>query len=276
MLVLDHDLFFGDLQLTRAVDGISLSHLIANSPSADVPMHSHSDAHFVLITSGHYVSSARGNAKPSTTIIYNPPGTTHRDHFWRGTGSFFTISLSRSKLSECVDTALCPVATLLKSDRAPGLALTLLMECARWNSTSQLKAESLCVELLAEASDWLPPPTRMPPRWLRTACELIQDCPRDTPALRDVAKTVGVHTTHLARVFRTFLGCTPGDLLRARRLNLAATALMNSNRTLAEIALDSGYSDQAQFTKAFCRLYGAPPGTYRRLTGDRQKRNVVF
>jgi AraC family transcriptional regulator len=276
MLVLDHDLFFGDLQLTRAVDGISLSHLIANSPSRDVPTHSHSDAHFVLVTSGQYVSSARGSAKRNTTLVYNPPGTTHRDHFWQGTGSFFTISLSGPKLTESVDTPLCPGATFLKSDRAPGLALALLMECARWNSTSRLKAESLCVELLAEASDSSPSPTRMPPRWLRTACELIQDCPCDTPAIRDVAKTVGVHTTHLARVFRTFLGCTPGDLLRARRLNLAATALMNSTRALTEIAFDSGYSDQAQFTKAFCRLYGAPPGAYRRLTGNRRKWNVAF
>ena len=276
MLVLDHDMFFGDLQLTRALDGISLSHLIANSPSADVPTHSHSDAHFVLITSGHYVSSARGNPNRGTTLIYNPPGTTHRDRFWQGTGSFFTVSLSGPKLTESVDTALCPAAMFLKSDRPPGLALALLMECARWNSTSQLKAESLCVELLAEASDRSPSRTRMPPRWLRTACELIQDCPSDTPTIRDVAKTVGVHSAHLARVFRTFLGCTPGDLLRARRLNLAAAALMKSDRALTEIALDSGYSDQSQFTKAFCRLYGAPPGTYRRLTGNRRQRNVAF
>lgn len=59
MLVLSHDTFFGDLQLSRALDGITLSHRIANSPPARVPMHTHSDAHFVLVTSGDYVSSAK-------------------------------------------------------------------------------------------------------------------------------------------------------------------------------------------------------------------------
>jgi AraC family transcriptional regulator len=277
MLVLSHDVFFGDLQLTRVVDGITLSHRIANSPPADVPTHTHSDAHFVLITSGDYVSSARRDANPRTTLIYNPLGTTHRDHFRQGTGSFFTISLSGAWLAQSVDTALQPVAVHLKQERACGLGLALLMESARWNSNSRLKAESLCVELLAEASDTPTSASRLPPQWLRTACEVLQDCPGETPRIRDVAQTVGVHTAHLARAFRTFLGCTPGDLLRARRLQLAAAALMNSDRSLAEIALDSGFSDQAQFTKAFRRAYGVPPGAYRQLSANfRRSRDVVF
>jgi transcriptional regulator GlxA family with amidase domain len=36
-----------------------------------------------------------------------------------------------------------------------------------------------------------------------------------------------------------------------------------SRRPLANVALDTGFSDQAQFTKAFRRTYGIPPGAYR-------------
>jgi len=151
------------------------------------------------------------------------------------------------------------------------------MECARWNSSSQLKAESLCLELLAEASVSSLTPRRLPPHWLLTACELIQDRPGDTPHIRDVAKMVGVHVVHLARAFRTFVGCTPGDLLRARRLELAASALMNSDGPLVDIALASGFSDQAQFTKAFRRMYGVAPGAYRQFSRNaRRSSNVAF
>lgn len=275
MLVLAHDVFFGHLRLTRMLDGITFSHRIANSPSADVPVHTHSDAHFVLITSGDYVSSARSDAHRHTTLIYNPPGTTHRDHFRRGTGSFFTITLRGAQLAQSVDTALQPVAVYLRQERARGLGLALLMECARWNSSSPLKAESICVELLAEATDAPKSVLRKPPYWLRTACELLQDCPGETPRIREVAKAVGVHPAHLARAFRTFLACTPGDLLRARRLELAAAALMNSDRSLVEIALDSGFSDQAQLTKAFRRTYGIPPGAYRHFN-LRRSRHVAI
>lgn len=277
MLVLSHDKFFGDLQLSRALDGITLSHRIANSPPEHVPTHMHHDAHFVLVTSGEYVSSATGDVHPRTTLIYNPPGTMHRDHFRQGTGSFFTLSLPSAQMAQSSDKALPPVAVYLRKQRAFGLAWALLMECARWNSSSQLKAESLCLELLAEASDISIPLRRVPPSWLLTACELIQDCPGETPHIRDVAKMVGVHSVHLARAFRTFVGCTPGDLLRVRRLELAAGALKNSDSPLSEIALASGFSDQAQFTKAFRRLYGVPPGAYRRLsTNLRRQRDVAF
>ena len=276
--MLPHDVFFGNLQLSRVLDGITVSHRIANSPPAQLPVHTHSDAHFVLITSGGYVSSATGDAHPHATFIYNPPGTKHRDHFWQGTGSFFTVSLSRAQSSQLLDTARAPrVAVHLRKERALGLAWALLMECVRWNASSQLKAESLCLELLDETSDSSLRSSPSPPPWLFTACQLIRDCPEKTPHVRDVAKTVGVHAVHLARAFRMFVGCTPGDLLRARRLELAAAALMKSENSLAEIALASGFSDQAQFTKAFHRIYGVTPGAYRQSSRNvRWSSNVAF
>jgi len=276
--VLPHDVFFGDLHLSRLLDGITVSHRIANSPPAQIPVHTHSDAHFVLITSGGYVSSATGDAHPRTTLIYNPPGTKHRDHFWQSAGSFFTVSLSSAQLFQLLDTARPPrVAVYLRKERALGLAWALLMECVRWNSSSQLKAESLCLELLAETSDSSQPSHRSPPSWLFAACELIRDCPEKTPRVRDVAKRVGVHAVHLARAFRMFVGCTPGDLLRVRRLELAAAALMKSEDSLVEIAFASGFSDQAQFTKAFHRIYGVTPGAYRQSSRNaRRSPNVAF
>jgi len=159
-----------------------------------------------------------------------------------------------------------PEAVRMREGRACGLAWALLMECVRWNESSQLKAESLCLELLVEASDSPLVPYASPPPWLLAARELIQDCPEKTPHVRDLARTIGVHPVHLARAFRTFVGCTPGDLLRARRLELAAAALMQRESSLVEIALASGFSDQAQFTKAFHLLYGVTPGAYRRST----------
>jgi AraC family transcriptional regulator len=152
------------------------------------------------------------------------------------------------------------------------------MECARWNASSLLKAEALYSELLAAASHRSTPAHRSCPTWLRAAHELIQDCYAEDLRIRQIANSVGVHPTHLARVFRSFLGCTPGDLLRARRLEKAAELLLSTDISIAEIALESGYSDQSQFTKAFRQLYGTPPGSYRLLSvrHTAARRNVAF
>ena len=49
----------------------------------------------------------------------------------------------------------------------------------------------------------------------------------------------------------------------------AAELLLKADLSLAQIALDCGFSDQAQFTKAFRQVYGTTPGGYRRLTARR-------
>jgi AraC family transcriptional regulator len=277
LLEFRHDIFFGDLRWSRGLDGITLSHRIATAPPDSVRMHTHLDAHFVLVTGGHYVSSATGRANPHSTFVYNPPGTTHRDHFIAGRGAFFSISLAESRLAGAPAAAGGPVALHLHDNSARGLAVALLMEGARWNASSPLKTESLCLELLGALET---PPrlaAKSPPRWLYEACELIYDCAADTPGIQQLAGTAGVHPTHLARAFRTFLGCTPGDLLRARRLELAACRLLASTENLAQISLASGFCDQAQFTKAFRRLYGVPPGRYRDLgAGLPQSRKLHF
>ena len=50
-LLLPHDIFFGELQSSRSLDGIALSHRIADSPPEEVAIHTHLEAHFVLVTS---------------------------------------------------------------------------------------------------------------------------------------------------------------------------------------------------------------------------------
>jgi AraC family transcriptional regulator len=45
----------------------------------------------------------------------------------------------------------------------------------------------------------------------------------------------------------------------------AAELLGTRHGSLAEVALDSGFADQAQLTKTFKRLTGMTPGQYRKL-----------
>ena len=52
--------------------------------------HTHEEAHFVFVTSGTYLCSALGASAvcDPPTLVYNPPGTTHRDRFLSDTGLF--------------------------------------------------------------------------------------------------------------------------------------------------------------------------------------------
>ena len=102
------------------------------------------------------------------------------------------------------------------------------------------------------------------PRWLQTACELLNDCYNEPITVGRIAATIGVHPFHLTRTFRRFFHCSSAEYLRKVRIEKAFQFLQNPNGSLVEIALSNGFSDQSQFTKCFKRVTGLTPGEYRR------------
>jgi len=82
--------------------------------------------------------------------------------------------------------------------------------------------------------------------------------------IADVAASLGVHPVHLARVFRKAWGCSPGDLLRWRRVEQAGALLRCRKLGMAEIAVIAGFADQSHMARAFQIRYGMTPSHYRR------------
>jgi AraC family transcriptional regulator len=277
-VILYHDQFYGALQLRRELRGLTLSHRVADRPSGEVEAHTHVEAHFVLVTTGIYCSSARG-AAGIRPLVYNPPGTSHRDHFRDGIGSFFTVSVSPDHFQQIEVSGLREFASVLADPASRGVAQALLLACAR--EDPDLALESLCYELLGapQQSACLSNAYRVrngvAPHWLKTAYEMIEDDYQKYLTVRDLAVAAGVHPVHLARGFRTYFRCTPGDLLRLRRLERAADLMLFSPMTLAEIAVSCGFADQSHMTNAFHRIYGTSPGHYREIAAHRLNRALT-
>ena len=92
--------FYG-VRHDRTQGGIfELGVLEATAPEHDVHLHLHEEAHFVLVLAGTYISSAHGapSLAPAPALVYNPPGTVHRDRFLGGKGRFMTISIAPERL----------------------------------------------------------------------------------------------------------------------------------------------------------------------------------
>jgi AraC-like DNA-binding protein len=85
--------------------------------------------------------------------------------------------------------------------------------------------------------------------------------------LSDLARQVGVSRSALAERFTRYLGEPPMSYLAHWRLGTAAQSLMKTQKTVAEIAAESGYESEASFSRAFKRMTGRPPARYRRDSG---------
>ncbi|QJC50185.1 helix-turn-helix transcriptional regulator [Paenibacillus albicereus] len=83
--------------------------------------------------------------------------------------------------------------------------------------------------------------------------------------LERIAAEAGFSAYHFHRLFREHTGRNVGEYLRMRRLALASRRLLEEERGILDLALSCGFESQEAFTRAFKRLYGLPPGRYRRL-----------
>jgi AraC family transcriptional regulator len=131
------------------------------------------------------------------------------------------------------------------------------------DNLSPFVLEGIASELLVYAARSVDK-SNQPPAWLKTAREFLNDHYGEEIKIADVAREIGVHQMHLARTFRRFFGCTPGEYLRRRRIELASNLLLNSKKTLVEVALISGFSDQNSFTRSFKQNTGVTPAEFRR------------
>lgn len=102
------------------------------------------------------------------------------------------------------------------------------------------------------------------PAWLERVEQRLHDDFRSRLGIAQLASEVGVHPVHLARVFQAQHGITPGDYLRRRRVEWAASQLASTDVPLRKVAQRAGFADQSHFTRAFKRQVGTTPGRYRR------------
>lgn len=80
-----------------------------------------------------------------------------------------------------------------------------------------------------------------------------------------VAQAVSISEDYLARIFRRELGLSPWEYLNIFRIQLATDLILNSSKTLAEIAETTGFQDQAYFSRVFSKVKGYSPGRLRKL-----------
>lgn len=103
----------------------------------------------------------------------------------------------------------------------------------------------------------------------RRAAELLRENLDGTVRLADLARECELSVSHFARSFKAGFGVTCHQWLTERRIERAKELLALTNMALADVASNSGFGDQAAFTRTFHRVVGATPGQWRREHGER-------
>lgn len=79
-----------------------------------------------------------------------------------------------------------------------------------------------------------------------------------------LAKNFHVSATHLQNAFKGVFGVPVFSYIRIDRMNAAALQLVQTDKTVMEIASESGYDNASKFAAAFCEIMKENPLEYRK------------
>jgi len=130
-------------------------------------------------------------------------------------------------------------------------------------------SEMLFVDAVRQHVDTLPESSTgwlagLRDRFVGRALALLHENPAAQWNIDDLSKQVGLSRSALHERFVEFIGQPPMQYLTNWRMQLASRLLCDTQSGVASIALEVGYDSEPSFTRAFKRLVGVPPATWRR------------
>lgn len=98
---------------------------------------------------------------------------------------------------------------------------------------------------------------------LKEMISFIQRHYREELKAVDIAQAAHISERECYRLFQSGLGMTPSDFLLSVRLHQAVELLQNTDRSILEIALETGFGSSSYFGRRFKECHHMTPGQYR-------------
>lgn len=212
--------------------------------------------------------------RPGGSITYMPAGV----RVWGQAGQpmrirhldlHFDPDELSERLSERLDPGrLAQPRIMISNDRIQSLARLIAAECEEPQARHDLYGDGLALALLI---DFFQVARRQPRRrsaltsWqLRRVTDYMEAHCDGNIRLQDLAALVELSQSHFSHAFKASTGVPPHQWQLQARIRRGQAMLVAGERSLTEIAVDAGFSDQAHFTRVFRRLVGETPAAWRR------------
>lgn len=95
------------------------------------------------------------------------------------------------------------------------------------------------------------------------ACSYVDEHCGGPLSREDVGAAVGVHPSHVSRLFSRFSASSFSEYVNEARVARAVRLLADETKTVAEVAFQCGFSSPSYFTRIFRRRTGRTPVAYK-------------
>jgi AraC family transcriptional regulator len=256
--------FYGKVPQKRSV-GSSIMCEVVHRSAVDVPEHSHELAYFTFILGGDYSEKFGVHTfeHQPMTVLWHRAGIVHKDRIGSSGARFFTVEIGRPAIESLSQHSPVPLDFVERGTPLSWVAARLFYEFKNWQRCSELISEGLILEMLGYAARHNADREKHPPEWLLRVVERLNDEFALRISSDEMAATANVHPVYLAAAFRRFYGQTIGEYVQRLRVSRASALMIDTEVPLADIAYQSGFSDQSHLNRIYKRVTGMTPGAFR-------------
>ncbi len=161
-------------------------------------------------------------------------------------------------IAEFVDPGVAAIARELRRS----LLSDPLREPSYLEALGEALMARLACKLLGDVTQ-REPREGLAPATLRRLCEHIETHLDTDLSVAQLAHRAGWSRAHFSRAFQVATGLSPQDFILARRICRARDQLAATDRPIADIAAEVGFSSQAHLSTAFKKRLGLSPARYR-------------
>ncbi|WP_027385665.1 helix-turn-helix transcriptional regulator [Chryseobacterium gregarium] len=264
MKSLRHGEFFGQTNETLHLDGLTITDTEYTHPFVD--WHYHENPYFTFLLQGHMTE---GNKKEmydcsAGTLLYHHWEDAHYnirpDIFTRG----FHLELTEDWFKQFDISKDSLEGSFNVKDPVIKLLMHQIFRETKMNAPGiELPVHELLLNIFSQLSGKAKNADKKP-QWVSKIDEILHGSFTEKLSLTELSKTLDVHPVHLSRDFQKHFHCTLGTYIRKLKISRSLT-LLNTHRSLTEIALECGFADQSHFIRSFRENMGIAPLQYKNL-----------
>lgn len=256
--------YYGSKSLELAFNEILLSQY--DYTIKTTPWHYHENPYFMFVLHGNmfdYNKRAK-SLLPAGSLIFNNWQEKHYGvrHSSEAVGFHLEFERSWFKKNE-IDLKVFEGSQKIEDPHIQLLISKIYFEFLISDVHSEVSTDLL----LLQACDALSTKKRLGhsgmPNWVMKMKEILHYDSTDL-TLQSLSNEIGVHPVHISRAAPKYLSVSIGEYIRKTKLNKAISLLLDSNKTLVEIAYHAGFCDQSNFNHVFKCYYRVSPGDFRR------------
>lgn len=105
--------------------------------------------------------------------------------------------------------------------------------------------------------------SRMDKKFLIKISKIVEEHPdKEDLSIEELSQIVGLSRVHVYRKIKKLTGMSVSEFVRSVKLRLSLELIINSGKSIAEIAYEVGFSSPSYFTKCFKEQFGVSPSEF--------------